>query len=265
MAAAETYEVIAENLSRASENKIHDDAVARRFGFTGGLVPGVEVYGYACHPVVRRWGRDWLERGTAECRFLKPVYDGRSARVTAREEGPGLALAVESEGALCAEGRAALEPAAPPPSADAYEHPAPPAARPPASPQVLVEGVRLGTAPLVLTRETLADYLRGVGETDPLYADEGLAHPGQLLRLCNQPLMQNVVLGPWIHVGSRVRNFAAARVGQALQARARVLAEYERKGHRFVDLDVLVLADGAPVAQVHHVAIYRPRQLAGAA
>ena len=24
-------------------------------GFSGGLVPGVEVYAYACHPVVRRW------------------------------------------------------------------------------------------------------------------------------------------------------------------------------------------------------------------
>ena len=46
-AAGETaYEVRAFNTATASENKIHDDAVARRFGFHGALVPGVEVYAY---------------------------------------------------------------------------------------------------------------------------------------------------------------------------------------------------------------------------
>ena len=37
-----------------SSLKIHDDATARRFGFGGGLVPGVDVYGYMTHlPVLR--------------------------------------------------------------------------------------------------------------------------------------------------------------------------------------------------------------------
>ena len=34
-----TYTVEAYNLSHASENKIHDDAVARKLGFSGGLCP----------------------------------------------------------------------------------------------------------------------------------------------------------------------------------------------------------------------------------
>ena len=34
---------------------------------------------------------------------------------------------------------------------------------------------------------------------------------------------------------------------------------YERKGHEFVDLDVLYLVDGKPVAIVDHSAIWRPR------
>jgi len=38
------YPVEAFNASKESENKIHDDAVAQRFGFRGGLVPGVDVY-----------------------------------------------------------------------------------------------------------------------------------------------------------------------------------------------------------------------------
>ena len=80
--ATTAYEVSAFNTAAASENKIHDDAVARRFGFHGALVPGVEVYAYMAHVPVARWGRAWLEGGAADCRFLKPVYDGAVARVT---------------------------------------------------------------------------------------------------------------------------------------------------------------------------------------
>jgi len=39
----ETYRVAAYNTAKQSENKMHDDTVARRFGFSGGLVPGVDV------------------------------------------------------------------------------------------------------------------------------------------------------------------------------------------------------------------------------
>ena len=40
-----TYRVRAHNIAADSENKIHDDSVARQYGFAGGLVPGVVVYG----------------------------------------------------------------------------------------------------------------------------------------------------------------------------------------------------------------------------
>src|ERR1700686_4891127 len=88
------YRVSAYNTAHDSENKIHDDAVARRFGFGGGLVPGVDVYGYMTHLPVLRWGRAWLERGTNECRFFRPVYDGDTACVTASESDGGLEISV---------------------------------------------------------------------------------------------------------------------------------------------------------------------------
>ena len=56
----EAYSVVAYNTARDSENKIHDNTVARRFGFSGGLVPGVDVYAYMAHLPVARWGRDFL-------------------------------------------------------------------------------------------------------------------------------------------------------------------------------------------------------------
>src|SRR6266498_2246651 len=94
----EPYRVVAYNTSKQSENKIHDDTVARRFGFSGGLVPGVDVMAYMMHLPVAKWGRGFLERGLIEARFVKPVYDGETAELTA-EEGDGvLAIEVHSRG-----------------------------------------------------------------------------------------------------------------------------------------------------------------------
>ncbi len=259
------YQVEAYNTAKYSDNKIHDDAIARKFGFGGGLVPGVDVYAYMTHQPVARWGRAWLERGTAECRFSKPVYDGDIASVIATEDADGLDLKVESRGVVCATGGAALPAALAPPSLDEFARVAERAERPPASPDSLPVGAWLGIVPVQATPELAADYLRDVRETLPLYAAEGLVHPVVVLRMCNFALNRNVALGPWMHVGSTVRNFAPARVGDALWVRAKVTGNYEHKGHLFVDIDALVLAnDATPVARVSHISIYRPRQVMAA-
>jgi acyl dehydratase len=261
---AEPYSVVAFNTARDSENKMHDDAIAQRYGFSGGLVPGVDVYAYMAHPAVAHWGPAFLEQGMLEARFLKPVYDGETAVVTAGETADGLAIEVTSRGELCATGGARLLHATPP-GLDTFAAVAAgdPSARPPADETTLKEGTPLGIRPLRLTPEGIAQYVADVRETDPLYVREGLSHPGLLPRLFNWALMHNVVLGPWIHVGSRVDHFAAARAGDELTVRARVSGNYERKGHRFVALDGLVVANGrTPIARLAHTAIYRPRALA---
>ena len=81
----ETYRVQAYNTAKQSENKMHDDTVAKRFGFSGGLVPGVDVMAYMMHMPVAKWGRAFLEHGLIDARFVKPVYDGETADVTAEE------------------------------------------------------------------------------------------------------------------------------------------------------------------------------------
>ena len=145
-----------------------------------------------------------------------------------------------------------------------YEAATPPETRPPASETSLAAGLWLTSKPVPVTPDLAALCLRDLRETETLYAREGIAHPGLVLRMCNWVLSHNVVLGPWMHVGSVVRHFSAARVGETLIARARVADNYERKGHRFVDADVLVLAGERPVAHVLHTAIWLPRQLAAA-
>jgi hypothetical protein len=264
-AALSPYRVEAFNTAKASENKIHDDAVARRFGFGGGLVPGVDVYAYMTHQPVAQWGRAWLERGTAECRFQKPVYDGDIATVTAAETADGLDIQIESRGEICATGSAAL----PAQSAALPElfakPPLPPADRPPASETTLAVGTLLGIRPLPITRELVEQCVNDLRDTETLYLKEGLAHPVIIARTGNWALNHNVVLGPWMHVGSRLQHFAAVHIGDELSVRARITANYEHKGHQFVDADVLVLANRVtPVAQIAHTAIWLPRQLAAA-
>lgn len=262
-AAIAAYEVNAFNTATASENKIHDDATARRFGFRGGLVPGVEVFAYMAHMPVARWGRSWLERGQAECRFLKPVYDGAVARVTATEDGDALDLSVTSAQDRCATGRAFI-PAERrvAPRIDALPIATPPSERPEASEASLKPGRALGITPVTIDRPMLAGYLDDIRETEPVYRTEGLVHPGQILRLANQALVQNVVLGPWIHVGSTLSNYAAVHLGQQLTLRSRITSNAVSKGHAIVEFDATVVADGkTSVAEITHVAIWRPRQV----
>ena len=116
-----------------------------------------------------------------------------------------------------------------------------------------------------VTEEFAANYLRDVRETDPLYARERLVHPGLILRTCNWVLTHNVVLGPWIHVGSRMQLLSAGKAGDEITARAKVTGNYDKKGHRFVELDALVVANGkTPLAHCQHIAIYQPREQAAA-
>src|SRR4249920_1175723 len=109
----QAYRVSAYNTAKLSENKMHDDTVAKRFGFSGGLVPGVDVMAYMMHLPVAKWGRAFLERGLVEARFVKPVYDGEIADVTGEENGGVLAIEVRSRGQLCATGSASLPVSAP--------------------------------------------------------------------------------------------------------------------------------------------------------
>src|SRR5215475_13722401 len=109
----EIYRVLAYNTAKQSENKMHDDRVARQFGFEGGLVPGVDVMAYMIHLPVAKWGRAFLERGLVEARFHKPVYDGENVELRAAESDGGLAIEVESRGDVCTTGFASLPAARP--------------------------------------------------------------------------------------------------------------------------------------------------------
>jgi acyl dehydratase len=261
----ETYRVQAFNTAKLSENKMHDDTVAKRFGFSGGLVPGVDVMAYMMHLPVAKWGRAFLERGLIEARFVKPVYDGETADVTGEESDGVLSIQVESRGQLCATGSASLPASAPSISITDFADTVPVSERGPVDAKSYELGKWLGTMPRAWAGDAAAEYLKDVRERDPIYLGEGLGHPGLVQRVMNRVLVDNAILGPWIHVGSRMQLLSAARSGDELTARAKVTGNYEKKGHRFVELDALVVANGrTPVAHCQHIAIYQPREQAAA-
>ncbi len=259
------YRVQAYNTAKQSENKMHDDTVAKRFGFSGGLVPGVDVTAYMMHQPVAKWGRAFLERGLIDARFLKPVYDGEMAELTAAESNSVLSIEVHSRGQLCATGTASLPVSAPDVSMANYKEVAAVAERRPVSAASYELGKWLGTTPRDWPGEAASEYLADIRETDPIYAKEGLGHPGLLQRVMNRALVDNAILGPWIHVGSRMQLLSAAKAGDVITARAKVIGNYDKKGHRFVELDALVVANGkTALAHCHHIAIYQPREQAAA-
>ncbi len=257
------YRVLARNLAVDSTNKMHDDAVARQYGFSGGLVPGADVFGYMAHVPVERWGEEWFRRGGMAARFRQPVYDGDEVAIVEGPAGdghPGVALeARNGEGDVCAIGVAELLPTTSPPPVVEWPPKPRTTKRHPPEPEVVAGLGRLGDWDVEVDAAKGQHYLDAIGETSSLLDGGAIAHPGWLVRCANRVLSTNVELGPWIHTASELRNFAPVRAGQRLSTRARVVSEYERKGHRFVELDVVLVADDSVAATIRHTAIYRPR------
>ena len=214
--------------------------------------------------------RSWLERGTLSARFVQPVYDGEEITVEAFAEtgeptGGVLSVAVRNpDGEVCATGTATL-PDAPADAPDpAGFPPAPlPDERPPADERSLAPGTVLGSVSGGFHADRSAPFLALLADDADVYAAEGLAHPGYLILSANTILGANVRLGPWIHVGSDVTNLAPVADGALVETRGRVSERFERKGHQFVVLDVLWLADGVPAMRARHTAIYRLRDTPG--
>ena len=261
------YRVEARNTSESSENKIHDDAVARQYGFRGGLVPGVTVYAYMTRPLAEALGPAWLERGTASVRFLKPVLDGEEVVVAGAVRGrdeKGLTASLTAGTAASGECAVltATVPAGTPTPVNLALYPAAPVPpeRPAATREHLAGLAALGTPVTAYDEASATEYADKVSDTLPLYrGPRGRVHPGFFLDQANRALDRNVRMGPWVHVSSAVRHLGGARVGETLATRGRVRSLFEKKGREFVEVDLVIVAGerARPVAHVLHPAIYK--------
>ena len=260
------YRVTAKNTS-TGENKIHDDATARRHGFRGALVPGVTVYAYMTQPLAIAFGPAWLRRGTASVRFVKPVLDGEevvvSGVVTARDATGVTATLTASTAATpeCATLTATIPAGLPTPvNLAGYREALLPEPRPEATRAHWASLATLGTPRAHYDVAAAEAYVAKVSEPLPLYRGAGgWVHPGFLLEQGNRAVDRNVTMGPWMHAGTTVRHLGGARVGERLTTRGKVRSLFEKKSREFVELDLVITA-GEParlVAHLLHTAIYR--------
>jgi acyl dehydratase len=223
-------------------------------------------------PVVARLAREWLERGSMQVKFHQPFYEGEEvvvrAEVYASTSAVKISVTASREGgSVCASGIATVnenQASRSKPRLDDYpERPLPPdEARPQASRENIAAGSVLGTLiEEIDLRSIESTLLPSLNEQlSVYYGADAVAHPTVLLAISNHVLMRNFDLGPWIHTASDVTNWSAARHGERISASARVRERFERKGHEYVVLDVILTSDeGRLVQQVRHTAIYRPR------
>lgn len=253
MTTPQPYAVVARNIDPHADNRIHADDVARQFGFTGALVPGVEVFAQLTSPLVAAWGPGFFEGGRVDVRFRRPVYDGERVEVTAVPAEQGFSLSLTGpDGVVRAVGSAhAPEPPAP---VDLSRYPVRPLPEAPAADPVVGP---FGTVEVPGDRQAAEQYLVDVAEPLPLYREQDLLHPGLLLRLVNLALMTNVELGPWIHTSSACRFLALPRLPEVASVRSVVTGTSRRGAHDAVAYDAVVLCDGVPVLEVAHTALYR--------
>jgi len=260
------FHVSAATPAEPSENRIHQDDMAQKYGFKGGLVPGVIMYAWMTHPVVAALGPAWLERGLFETRFPKPIYYEEPATIRGRvaaktpESVTIEVVAHNSMDEVCGTARMTLslsDHSSPPPVAD-YAAASLPAERPRVTRAHLERLTVLGTPELDLDAQVAAEHVTRFSDPLDSYAGAGAAlHPGGQLELANRSLSKNVLMSPWIHVGSSGRHWSVARVGDRLAMRGRVHKLFEKKGHEFVEADLLLVANGSrPIASIRHTAIY---------
>lgn len=271
------HQMKARNTSPVSENKIHEDSVAREYGFRGGLVPGATTYAYLASYLARTLGRGWVERGAATISLVRPVYDGDTITISGvvrEREGDAerglvaLDCWVDGDnGERRAPASASLrwgEPSAPaeplPEFALADLSPRPAEERAPISVATAPVGETLPPVTASAEPEAVARYLDDIDEQNPLFrggADtEQVIHPGWFANIANRALSQNFLLGPWMHTRSEIHHLAAGRLGGDYTGYSTLLAAYEKRGHEYATVDVLIVdAAQQPVARVLHTAI----------
>jgi acyl dehydratase len=255
------HSAVARNFAGASENKIHSDDIAKRFGFTGALVPGVTVFGHLAWPLTQRLGASWLQGSFVTTRFIKPAYHGETISTLDHEaaEHSVVVDCTNAAGVQLATLECTLED--PQPAIDPHAH-----SGGGTDPRERVE-IAWDT---VHVEEPFAffewkpedahnrEYAARVDDDTELFRN-GVLHPHAILSQANQVLVRRFAMPAWIHTGSEVRFRRLLRVGDAIEVRAVPLQKWERKGHQFIKLYVAYAVRGEIATEIWHTAIFRVR------
>jgi len=264
-----TQQILALNDAEASENRIHSDDIALKYGFSGALVSGVNIFGYLIQPLVENYGDQWLSQGMMEVKFIKPAYQDELLSIhtenVAAESGNSpnkrhhLTSAFNEGGELLATLESWLPAKLPTPNALAAETGQ---NQPGSREEIRWELIHLQkAAPAYLWQPSVADNQVRVNvqrDKSDIYGDEhGFIHPYYLLDACNKALMRLFILPAWIHTGSQLTLRRPIKVGHSIEIHSIPVQKWERKGHQFIKLYVSLWAEGEIALEVDHTAIFK--------
>ena len=262
-----SYSLVCKNIAEQSENKIHSDDVARKYGFSGALISGVAVFAYMTHPLVRNYGESFLKNHQAEVTFFKPAYHGDRLSIDmapgpGREEKAELVVTARNEeGTELSRLKTFRPETMPEPDPHAELSPTP---MPEENERTLVDWDLLELErpfwpyhwhPGIAENQAWCDSIM---ERLPLYRTEDAPlHPGYILQACNVVFKTSYLLPAWIHVSSQITFRDIMRVGQAVEVMAVPIEKFEKKGHKFTTLYITFRVDGKLMVEVKHTAIIR--------
>ncbi len=269
MALIPDFEIRAINDAQTSENRIHSDAMAKQYGFSGALVSGVNVLGYLSQPLVQAFGSTWLESGIMQVKFVKPAYEDDLVSIIFNPAEPAsgdrhfIGKAHNNDGALLAILDSFMPGQLPAPSSLAS------ASSPLSSclaeqdrPDAQWEQIHLQrTEPDFQWRPSAAEnaeHVRTQRDQSPCYVGQSAyIHPYFLLDACNKALMRMFTLPAWIHTASRLTVRKGLRVDTTITVRTTPVQKWRHKGHEFIKLYVAMWAEKQLAVEVEHSAIFR--------
>ncbi len=256
------YLVTAKNYSEDSENRIHSDEIAQKFGFRGALVPGVAVYGYMTHPLVEAFGADWLARANVQLRLLKPTYDGEQMTITYnRQEDQIEVVSHDPEGQLTAvvlsqSDIATSDKPVPMHELALLDGPIKNPERVAIGWETVNEAEVFSPWQFQLSTEENARYTREVADTLDIY-QAGYVHPHLLLSLANTALMNEYVMPTWIHASSNIVHHHALKTDDTITIRSVTTDKWQKKGHEFIKLWVTYWRGDELTTEIDHTAIFK--------
>jgi hypothetical protein len=252
------------SIDPTSSNRIQDDEYARHYGFRAGLAPGISLFAFMSRVLVESMGKDWLERGSAEMRFIRPVYEGEEIRIagavsSVAQDG---AISVEcqasnNQGVTCGIGSGQLLPQLPMAAPDLSDYPP---GRAKLYRLISLESLQPGEILTPITSEFTWNVhwqycQKSIRDHHPLY--QRALHPGWILSQASQILAANYAVSAWIDVSSQVQNFHCLEEEGQIVTRGRIQEKFERNGDHFIVLNLAVFAQERCLQTIRYTAIFR--------
>ena len=265
MSKISSFQIEAINDAESSENRIHSDEIAEKYGFKGALVSGVNVFGYLSQPLVHFYGEEFLNQCVMEVRFLKPAFQHDLITIqtdsleSEKKFRYHISKAFNQTGELLAHMESWL----------------------PINTEPANELSSMSEGSEILERKEIEWDLIELHKASPIYAwepaqednservhsqrdgaeiyqgDNAYIHPYYLLDACNKALMRMFILPAWIHVGSKLILRSPIKINQKLAMSAIPVKKWTRKGHQFIELYICVRREGKVVLEAEHTAIFK--------